>query len=262
MIVEYHRPKDKNEVLELIGRSDPPTYPLGGGSSLTQPRIEEFAVVDLQDLGLNHLNKSQNSLSIGATATLQNLLDFLQDLEIDSFIGKFDLEKAIRLEASFNLRQIATVAGTIVSAGGRSPFVTSLIALDAVAKVISKGGEIDEINLGDLFSLWKYEGKGKLITEVKIPTNVNFVYQYVARSPADLPIVCCAVSKWLSGRTRGALGGYGDYPKMFFDGTGEEGLEFSAADSYRQANDQWASSKYRSEIAGVLAERCVSLLNK
>lgn len=260
MIVEYHRPEDKNEALELIGRSDPPTYPLGGGSSLTRPSTEEFAVVDLQELGLNRINKSQNSLSIGATVTLQDLLNFTLDLELEAFKGKFYLEKAIRHEATFNLRQVATIAGTIVSAGGRSPFVTSLLALDAVTKVIKMGGEVEIINLGDMFPLWINSSKGRLILEIEIPTNINFVYQYVARSPADLPIVCCAVSKWPSGRIRGALGGHGDYPKMFYDGSGEKGFKISGSDSYSQAEDQWASSKYRSEIAGVLADRCENLL--
>jgi CO/xanthine dehydrogenase FAD-binding subunit len=136
-----------------------------------------------------------------------------------------------------------------------------LIALDAEVKVVSSGSVADKLNLGDMFPIWEKIYKGKLITEVEIPTNVDFVYQYVARSPADLPIVCCAVCRWPSGRTRGALGGYGDYPKMFFDGSTEEGLKVTAADSYSQADDQWASSNYRSEIAGLLAGRCLCLLN-
>jgi len=162
MIVEYHRPKDKNEALELIGRSNPPTLPLGGGTLLARPSNEEFAVVDLQDLGLNQINTSQNSLSIGATVTLQSLLDFLLDLELEVFKGKFNLEKAIQHEAAFNLRQVASIGGTIVSAGGRSPFVTSLLALDAVLKVIKTGGEVEKINLGDMFPLWNKSSKGRL----------------------------------------------------------------------------------------------------
>jgi len=261
MIIEYHRPKDTGAALKLIARSSPPTYPLGGGSFLSQPRNEEFAVVDLQNLDLNQLGKNKNSLLIGATVTLQDFLEYLMDPETDFLKAKLELEKAIRHEASFNLRQVATIGGSVVSANGRSPFVTSLIALDAAAKVISLDGEIDQINLGDFFPLWKEIRNDKLIIEFEIPKNVNFVYQYVARSPADLPIVCCAVCQWPSGRTRGALGGYGDYPKLFFDGNGEEGIRDAAVVSYNQAEDVWASSDYRSEIAGVLAGRCISLLN-
>ena len=261
MIIEYHRPKELKEALELIGRSNPRTYPLGGGSSINQPGDEEFAVVDLQDLNLNQLQKNQNSFFFGAKVTLQNLLDFFTGLEPDSFAGKSELEKAIRHEASFNLRQVASIAGTIVSADGRSAFVTSLLALDAVVKVISQDGEAERINIGDLFPLWKKGNRGKLILEFEIPNNTNFVYQFVARTPADLPIVCCAVNKWPSNRIRGALGGYGDYPKMFFDGTDEGGIQIAAEDAYSQANDHWASSEYRSQIAGMLAKRCVNLIS-
>ena len=77
MITAYHRPRSIAEALRLIERSSPVTLPLGGGSVLSHQRGEEIEVVDLQALGLNRISRSGNSLAIGATVTLQQLLESL-----------------------------------------------------------------------------------------------------------------------------------------------------------------------------------------
>jgi len=79
----------------------------------------------------------------------------------------------------------------------------------------------------------------------------------VARSPADLPIVCAAVAKWPSGRTRVILGGYGESPLLAMDGPNPQGADIAARDAYREAGDQWASAEYRSDVAAKLTRRCI-----
>ena len=73
MIIAYHRPQTLSEALTLL--SQPNTFPLGGGTLLSHPQSDSVEVVDLQALGLNSLKKSGNNLEIGATVTLQQLLD-------------------------------------------------------------------------------------------------------------------------------------------------------------------------------------------
>ena len=73
MITQYYRPQTLEEALQLLARAD--TRPLGGGTVLTQRSNESFSVVDLQALGLDKLHKSGDNLEIGATVTLQNLLE-------------------------------------------------------------------------------------------------------------------------------------------------------------------------------------------
>jgi CO/xanthine dehydrogenase FAD-binding subunit len=97
-----------------------------------------------------------------------------------------------------------------------------------------------------------------LITRITIPLNAHLAYETVARSPADLPIVCAAVAVWPSGRTRAVLGGFGSSPALAFDGTEAEGVEIAARAAYSQAEDQWASAEYRQEMAAVLVKRCVN----
>ncbi len=246
MIVEYHRPGSLEEALELLNRAQPITVPIGGGSGLDRSAPQPVAVVDLQSLGLDTIRSIGNNLEIGATVTLDYLLK-------DPSLWPA-LRNAIRQEANYNQRQVATIAGSLVACSGRSPFATALLALDAQLILLPDG---QPASLGDLLPLRAELLRGKLVSQVKLPLNVRMDFQYVARTPADWPLVCAALARWPSGRTRLALGGYGGAPILGMDGPEAEGLEIAARDAYRTAGDQWATAEYRSEMAGVLARRCL-----
>jgi len=249
-IIEYHRPTQIDEALALLGRDSPKTLPLGGGTWLNQPGMQPVAVVDLQALPLNQLQRQGLHLRMGATITLQGLLELAAELPAD-------LTAAIHHEASYNLRQVATLAGTLIAAGGRSPFTTALLALDANVHILP---EDQDLSLGDLLPFRSERLLGRLISRVAIPLNARLAYEYVARTPADQPIVCAAAAVWPSGRVRLALGGYGSSPRLVFDGSEPAGAEVAAQSAYSQAEDEWASASYRQEIAGVLAKRCLEKL--
>ena len=245
MIIEYHRPETLSDALELLARTDVNAVPLGGGTLLSQPSSRAVAAIDLQSLGLNTLAEKGKRLQIGATVTLQQMLDF------DIMLA---LKAALRHETTYNIRQSATVAGSLVASNGRSPLATAMLALGAELNILP-GDE--HISLGDYLPLRDQRKPNYLITRIMIPTNIDLAYEYVARTPADLPIVCVAVARWPSGRTRVALGGYGSAPMLAMDGTESDGAETAARDAYREAGDQWASAAYRSDIAGTLAKRCL-----
>jgi len=254
MIREYHRPKSLDEAMKLIARKEPLSLPLGGGTKLNQPSSQKIDAVDLQDLGLNTLETSGNYLDMGATLTLQGLLERGDPTTSGEIILPPAFIKAIKHEATYNLRQAATVAGTLVAAGGRSPFTAAALALDAKLTLLP-GSEV--ISLGDLLPLRDELLLGRLITQVTIPLNVKLEYEYVSRSPADWAIVSAAAAVWPSGRTRVVLGGYGVAPVLAFDGAEAGGVRDAAESAYSQAGDEWASAEYRKEIAGVLAARCL-----
>lgn len=246
MIVEYHRPETLDQALELLARTEVETVPLGGGTILNQPDPTPVAVVDLQALGLNIIEVKGKRLDLGATVTLQQLLD-------NSNIP-IALKQAIRHEATYNIRQVATIAGALVAADGRSAFAAAMLALGAELTL----GSSDTIELGSFLPLRSRDERGFLITAVNIPNNVSLAYEYVARTPADLPIVCVAVAQWPSGRTRVALGGFGSAPLLAMDGPEPDGAEMAVRDAFREAGDQWASAEYRSNIAKTLVQRCLA----
>ncbi len=250
-IIEYHRPNTIDEALQLLSRPEPITVPLGGGSAIREMFSKSIAVVDLQALGLDQIERQGNRLDIGARASLESLMNFVAIMPA--------LRQAIELEAAHNQRQTATVAGTLVSAGGRSPFATAMLALDAQITLLpgDVGASEHNIPLGDLLLQRGEMLPGRLITVITIPLNVRMCFDSVARTPADRPIVCAAAVQWPGGRTRVALGGYGNAPVLAMDGPEAAGAEIAARDAYCRAGDVWASAEYRQEIAAVLTRRCV-----
>jgi CO/xanthine dehydrogenase FAD-binding subunit len=249
MIIEYLRPNTLPEALSLLARNEPITYALGGGTYLNQPHDARFAVVDLQILGLDKITRKGNSIQIGATATLQEILEF-QGLPDDIYA-------AIKHESTYNLRQMATLAGTLVTVNGRSPLATVFLSLDASLEILELGKVPRQVKLGDWLPVRESREPGSLITKINIPENVKVAYESIARSPADQPIVCAAVTLWHSGRTRLALGGYGKAAIMAMDGPEADGIESAAKNAYSHAGDEWASAEYRQEMAGILASRCL-----
>ncbi len=246
MITTYHRPQTLEEALTLL--TQPNTVPLGGGTLLSQPTTDSVQAIDLQSLGLDFLTKKGNDLEIGATCTLQSLLENENCPE--------SLKAAIKLEAPINVRNAATIAGTLVASDGRSPFSTALLAMDAkIEKVISANSQIEYqiSNIGEYLPL----RPTNLITKIILPLNIKFAFEFVSRTPADKPIICAAVTQWSSGRTRLTLGGYGKSPMLAMDGTEAEGIESAARNAYHEANDEWASAEYRMDVAAVLAKRCM-----
>lgn len=244
MITAYHRPSTLGEAVKLIVQSD--TLPLGGGTHLSHPGSGFIEVVDLQALGLDTITKNGNNLEIGATSTLQQLYE--------SAITHDALKMAAKREAPLNIRNAATVAGTLVTAGGRSTFATAMLALDAKLTII--GHRSTDEGLGEFLPLRPDNLRGILITSIIVPLNAKLAFEIVSRTPSDKPVVCAVLATWPSGRARLALGGYGSSPLIAMDGTEVEGLEAAARNTFHEAADEWASADYRMDIAATLAGRC------
>lgn len=246
MITTYHRPKTLDEALTLL--TQPNTVPLGGGTLLSKPTTDSVSVVDLQLLKLDSLRVNGNDLQIGATCTLQTL--FESEHISDS------LKTALKLEAPLNIRNSATVAGTIVSSDGRSPFVTMLLTLEAKLDHRPLTADRPSSTVLGLSEYLLTRPKG-LITSITIPLNIKTAFEFVSKTPTDKPIVCVSLAQWNSGRTRLTLGGYGKIPLLAMDGSEDGGIETAARIAYHEANDEWASAEYRIEMAAVLSKRCL-----
>ena len=246
MITTYHRPQTLDEALTLLAQ--PNTLPLGGGTLLSHPTPDPVSVVDLQALGLNTIARKGNDLELGATVTLQQLLESEHCPEA--------LKTAIKLEAPLNLRNSATLAGTLVSSDGRSPFAAALLALDAkIETAIFDNSKVDYqiSNIGEYLPL----RSTKLITKIVFPAQTKFAFEYTSRTPADKPIVSAALALWPSGRARLVIGGFGKSPTLAMDGTESAGVDSAARNACHEAADDFASADYRMDVAATLAKRCL-----
>ena len=254
MITEYHRPETIEEAVSLLSRKDHQTVVLGGGLYLNEVVKDQIAVVDIQSLDLNSFETKGKHYIIGAAATLQRLVE---ETQLPSA-----LIESIKHQETYNRRQVATLAGTVIAADGRSPITAVLMALDTELEMVGKNKDLEKIRLGDFLPLRDEKLKGKLVTRIIIPSQTQVAYHYSARSPADRPIVAAVVSQWPSGRTRVVMAGFGDQPVLVLDGPDADGAESAARDAYSKAGDQWASAEYRADVAAALVLRCLNQISE
>ena len=244
--MEYHRARSLDEAISLLKEG----VPLAGGTSLIPRRRGLTSVVDLHDAGLGGLEATGAGLVAGSCVTLQSLA------ELGGSIPPA-LAHACLLEAGWNLRNVATLGGTLMAADGRSPLVTCLLALGAEV-VLEPGGE--SLELDALLDRRESQRIDRLITQVAIPVS-RLAFEQVARSPADRPIVCVAVAQVTvqgdRSQLRVALGGFGARPLLVPRADSVDGWGRQAAEQYAGAGDTWASADYRSDVAGVLVRRLV-----
>ncbi len=252
---EYLRPKTIEEAVSLLERG----VPLAGGTRVSTRRRQIEAVIDLDDLGLTDLKIEKGVVTIEAGVSLQTILE--RDPPLPEA-----LRSACRLEAAWNIRNAATLGGTIMAEDGRSPLLTALLALDAQ---VTLEPESDTLSLGSFLQDRKETPIRQLITAVRFKLPLSLAYEQVARSPADRPIVAVAVGQFPAddneSSTTIAIGGFGAFPlraeKAEKKITNKEPLESvaeAAASCCNKADDAWASAEYRTAIAGVLVKRLLS----
>ncbi len=208
------------------------------------------AVVDLDRLGLDEIHLEESRVRVGAAAKVQDLLDQGSDLPRD-------LQKACRLEAAWNMRNMATFGGTIMSAGARSPLLVVLLALGTQVSV--HGGQSAR-SLDEILNSRAQIERPFLIEEIAFDLPHALSYEYVARAPADRPLVSAAAGLISpDSDLLVAIGGFGERPRLLDASAASSASEWRqlAVEVYRDAGDAFASAEYRSEIAGVLVERVV-----
>jgi CO/xanthine dehydrogenase FAD-binding subunit len=250
MIKEYYRPESVEEVVKLLTDSEKSLSPLGGGTRISRHQAEYDGVVDLQAAGLDKITTKGQDVRVGAMVRLDMLLDHE---EIHP-----EIQRGIKIDASQNIRNMASLGGWLVSSDGRSITTTLLLALDTT--LTWEPGK-QKIRIGDWLPLREFESPGVLLTEAEWRTQPYLTFEYVARSPKDKSIVIVAAAQWGSGRTRIVLGGYGKMPIVAMDGTESQGADVACLDAYAEADDKWATADYRKNVASKLALRCLERID-
>lgn len=268
---EYHRPASIRNALRLLGRDQPHTAPLAGGSWLVARRDPSIqAVVDLSALNLAFVEKSARRVRLGAMTTLQTLAEHPLVQEAGGGL----LAEASRRSASLSVRNTATLGGTLVVGEATSEVLLALLALDTRAVIRSPFRH--EITLeAFLANRSAHLPPHALITEVYLPLlppGSGAALTGISRTSRDRPIVNAAAVVVRRGGTcrkaRLALGGFAAHPirlpnveAMFIYQSFEIDLFARASEAISSAinplDDPRASTEYRRAMAVVVAERAL-----
>jgi CO/xanthine dehydrogenase FAD-binding subunit len=243
----YFRPKSIEEALNLLEL--PNKVPLSGGTLLSRKRPISSDMVDLQDLGLDQINKNDQGIELGGMVILQNML-------IAQVFPKA-FQRPVELEAPINIRNSASVGGLIATCDGRSSIVTSFLAMNALI-TLEPGHE--QIGLYDFLKFRFNKPHKSLITSIRLQNIKDFSFQYISRTKFDRPIICVAFSILANGNKLLAIGGFGEHPILVSDGSTNPDLPSAARNAFNKAEDEWASAEYRSAMAEILTNRCLDQL--
>jgi probable selenate reductase FAD-binding subunit len=248
MIVDIVRPKSLKEAVRA--KEEPGAAYLGGGTWLNACRCDEKTVlVSLENLGLDRIDVSDMGCSIGATVTLQRIVDCA-----DAPQG---LREAARLTTSRTLRNMITIGGELGLAPDDSAIIPVLIALKAQVSLAGRKKPVP------IDAFLKDRGNALILSVIVPSPSRACVVRVVSRTShssrslvvaaaADIPVrtplsARIVVSDCRGGRVqlREAGAADGALPE-------KSRIEESVRTRFAPAADPHASADYKRYMAGVL----------
>jgi CO/xanthine dehydrogenase FAD-binding subunit len=237
MIRTYHRPATLDEALRLL--DDPGAAVLAGGTDLNGDAIgAPSIVVDVQDLGLDKISADGGIVHIGATATLQALVD-------SDLVPELIRDLAHR-EAPNTFRNAATAGGVIGASEPESELLAGFLVFDALVTVVGTAGA-STVPLGDILDDPELAAGG-IIIEIAVPTGGHTAADRTGRTPADRPIVMVAGRLDDANTLRLVATGVAANPAP---------IDLDSLYELDPPGDFRGSSGYRRHLAGVLGARVV-----
>ena len=234
-VKSYYRPKNVTEALQLLQR--PSTTLLAGGTQLIAHLDEPIDVIDLQAVGLNQIEVTPDTITLGAMVRLQAVVAHGEVPELVRHMG-------LR-EGPNTFRHMGTVGGVVATADPESELYAALLVHEAVVTVQTSTGEARVL-------LAEFElGERELITAVALQRQGQTASDRVARTPADRPIVA-VVGRRVGEDVMLAACGVAERPVL---------IKANEIDQLMLPADFRGSSDYRREMTKILMNRILQALN-
>lgn len=255
-IREYKRAESLEEAWQLNQKKA--NRILGGMIWLKMETINVGTAIDLSGLGLDTIEETDAGFSIGAMVTLRQL-------ETHPGLEAFThgaVREALRHIVGVQLRNLATVGGSIYSRFGFSDVLTLFLAMDCSV----------ELYKGGIVPLREYAERPydrDIVVRLLVRKEAaDYCYQSVRNSQTDFPVLTCAAARLADGSIRAALGARPGKAVLYTAApqAGETAEAFAArfaaevkADIKTESNIR-GSAAYRRHLAGVLTKRAVCRL--
>lgn len=168
---------------------------LGGMLWLKMGRGPLGTVIDLQDLGLDTIEETEEGFSIGAMVTLRQLE---QHPGLNAYT-RGAMAQAVKDIVGVQFRNLATVGGSLWGRFGFSDVLTQFLAMDTTVELY-QGGLVPL----EEFSCRKPDRDILVRVHVKKTPGV-FRYQAMRNQRTDFPVLTCALSR-VSGEYRAVIG--------------------------------------------------------
>jgi CO/xanthine dehydrogenase FAD-binding subunit len=240
LVTAYWRPVTIQDALELVAQAG--AVPIGGGTAVNAAAATgPQEIVDLQALGLDRIERSAAAVSIGATATLQQIA---ADAAVPALV-----RDAARREAPSTLRAAATLGGCAAAGHWESELLATLLAYAAVVRLAGLDGQCEltlEALLADRARL-----AGRIIVSIAVAADGVAAAAHTGRTAADRPIVA-VVARRAAGQIWLAASGVAATPVIAPGGSTDLDDWLARLDP---PGDFRGSASYRQALAVTLAHR-------
>ena len=253
-IQNYVRAKSLEEAYELNQKKS--NRVIGGMLWLKMTNGLVSTAIDLCDLGLDTLEETDDSFSIGAMVSLRQL-------ELDEGINSYTqgaVAKALQDIVGVQFRNMATIGGSIFGRFGFSDVLTVFLAMDTYVELY-KGGIVP---LSEFASMKRDRDILVRIIVKKHPG--TFTYLSMRNTRTDFPVLTCAAS-CLDGTYRAVIGARPEKAGLLEDTKGlvsggvneQTAAAFAdfAAEHVKVGSNVRGSAAYRTHLTRVLTNRAL-----
>ncbi len=260
IIDEYIKPKSIDEAYSIL-TTIKNSQVIGGGAYLRLSKKHISTAIDLSNLNLDFITETDNYIEIGATTTLR-------DIEISDITKKYFngiISSSVKNIVGVQLRNIATVGGSLAGKFGFSDLITALSVLDCKV-VLYKAGAV---NLLDFINQKHNDIVEKIIIT---KNNLKSDFQYLRNTKTDYAILNVAVSKHnehfykIAVGARPGIAVYAEKAQNFlktvdFSKENAEKAGLIASEEIKFASNFRASAEYRQELCKTLVSRAILNIN-
>jgi len=279
---EFLQPDDPNEATQKLRSEGKRAHIIAGGTGFYElarrgyiPEVN--SVVSIMRLGLDYINEQENEVAIGATTTLQKLLES----GIGDRPGIEAVGDALREIRPVQIRNVATIGGEVCISVPVVDLPTALLACEAHVKILGADGEycmnLDEFYIDAFLTKLRY---GEIVKQVDIRkgrgngTSSHSAFVKLGRTAYDFNLVNCAVMLNCDPKSkkvdsiRAYLGGIKRAPlraavferKIVGKVPDQEVIFEAARNSFSKSNflpSVHGSSEYKREVLPIVLRDCI-----
>lgn len=251
----YVRAANIDDALEVL-RFKKGAMVLGGGIWMRLSNRTVPCVIDLSDCGLDTIEETDDEFRIGAYVTLR-------DLEVAGSLNAATenvLRDAVHDIVGVQMRQLATVGGSVFGRFGFSDVICALLALDTDVELAGAG----RMPLAQFIDM-PYELD--VLTHVIVRKHdYRAAYQCMRKAATDFASANACAAYW-DGSWHVSVGARPAKARLLAgdtlgiasaEPTAEEvARAIEAVHSLKYSSNLWGSERYRRHLAGVLAARAI-----
>ena len=248
-IREYKKAESLEEAYALNQKKS--NRVIGGMIWLKMETLNVGTAIDLSGLGLDTIEETDTEFRIGAMASLRAL-------ELHEGLAAYTngaMRESVRHIVGVQLRNLATVGGSLYSRFGFSDVLTMFLVLDARV----------ELYKGGIVPLSEYAERPKdrdILVRIIVPKkNAKFNYQSVRISQTDIPVLTCAAARLQDGSYRFAVGARPLKAVLYEEPAAPaQQLAETIQQQVVTGSNMRGSAEYRRHLTGVLVRRAAEEL--